>query len=226
MADAIPTMTSNTAPSGTASASTQLSATYYAYKALDDDTATWWSTTSAGVVPCWLMYDWGPYNTKIVTSYTITARGGGGNQKGAPKTFKLQGYNGSTYTDLSTPSDQTSWGDGEQRTFNFTNTTAYRGYRLYITANNTGTYTEIAEFELILSATPLPRVELGGVQVVATAPAARIEVAGVQVVATAPACRIELAGVQVIWDESGGGLLVHPGMTGNMRPEMLGGFHA
>jgi hypothetical protein len=190
-ADAIPTMTSNTAPSGTASASSSLSSTYYPWKALDDDADTWWSTTSAGAATCWLMYDWSAYNTKIVTSYTITARNGAGNQDGAPKTFKLQGYNGSTYTDLSTPADQTAWGDGEKRIFSFANTTPYRGYRLYITAHNGGTYTEIAEFELILGD-----------------PVVRIELAGVQVISAWPQARVELGGIQVLWYGTGGGVSV------------------
>jgi len=202
-ADAIPDMTSNTAPSGTASASTQLSSTYYAWKSLDDAAATWWSTTDAGSGTCWLMYDWGGYNTKIVTSCTITARSGAGNQAGAPKTFKLQGYNGSTYTDLSAPADQTAWGDGEQRTFSFANTTAYRGYRLNITADNGGTYTEVAEFELILGA-PLARVELAGVQIIGSQPMPRVELAGVQIIGSQPMPRVELAGVQVLGAGEGG----------------------
>jgi len=200
MADAIPTMTSNVAPSGTASASSSLSGTYYAYKAMDDNGATWWSTTSAGVTPCWLMYDWGAYQPMIVTSYTITARSGSGNQAGAPKTFKLQGYNGSTYTDLDTPADQTAWGDGEKRTFNFANTTSYRGYRLYVTVNNGGTYTEVAEFELLLGAAK-PRLELAGIQALAKDPRCRIALAGIQALAKDARCRIALAGVQVMWVE-------------------------
>jgi len=199
MADFIPDMTSNTAPSGTASASTALSATYAAWKAMDNDNATWWSTTSAGKYPSWLMYDWGVYNTKIINSYTVRARDGA-DQTGAPKTFKLQGFDGSTYTDLDTRASETGWAAGEQRTYAFSNTTAYRGYRLYITDNNGGTYTEVAEFEL-LSDVSRVRVELAGVQVVCTVPRAHIDSAGVQVVCKDPKTRVDLAGIQVLWNE-------------------------
>ncbi len=182
MADGIPTMTGNTTPSGTASASTALSATYAAWKAMDDDTATWWSTTAAGVTPCWLSYSWGNLNTKIITSYTVRARSGAGNQDGAPNAWTFQGYNGSTWTTLDTQSGQSAWGDGEQRTFSFSNTTSYQSYRLSITANNGGTYTEIAEVEMVLGD-----------------PRCRIELAGVQILCRDPRCRIELAGVSVAW---------------------------
>ncbi len=201
MADAIPTMTSNSAPSGTASASTELSSggvTYSAFKAMDDDNATWWSTTAAGVTPSWLMYQWVADNRKLVTSYTIRARSGAGNQDGAPKTFKLQGYIWPTYTDLDSPADQTGWGDGEQRTFVFSNTTAYQAYRLYVTANNGGTYTEIAEWELLFGP-PKCRIELGGLKITCKQPLARIELGGLKITCKQPLARIELGGVRVMW---------------------------
>ncbi len=202
MADKIPVLTSNAAPYGWASASSSFSLTCYPWKAMDDDNSTWWSTTAAGKDNCWLMYDWGPYAPMLVTSFTVRARSGAGNQAGAPKNFKLQGYNGSTYTDLCAPAAQTAWGDGEQRTFSFSNSTLYRGYRLFIVDNNGGTYTEVAEFELLCDV-PLVRIELGGVVVMCKAPAAQIQLGGVNVMCKAPAAQISLGGVVVLWDESG-----------------------
>ena len=53
----IPSMTSNTDPSGTASASTELDGNHAAWKAFDDKAGSYWLPTAADTAP-YLEYDW------------------------------------------------------------------------------------------------------------------------------------------------------------------------
>src|SRR5690606_24520280 len=71
----------------------------------------------------------------------------------APKDYKIQGSNdGSTYTDLHTVVGDTWSKSGEVHTLNFSNTTAYRYYRIHITGRQGGggsdTFVQIAEMTL------------------------------------------------------------------------------
>lgn len=55
----------------------------------------------------------------------------------APKAWTLEGSNdGSSWVILDTQTSQTAWADGEERTFNIANGTAYSRYKLNITQNN------------------------------------------------------------------------------------------
>ena len=58
----------------------------------------------------------------------------------APKNWTFEGStNNSTWVVLHTVTNQTGWGDSEERTFTFTNSTAYTYFRLNISANNGNT---------------------------------------------------------------------------------------
>lgn len=60
-----------------------------------------------------------------------------------PKTWTIRGSNdgGSTWTTLDTQTNVAAWTDGETRTYNFANSTAYTSYQWHITANfGDGTY--------------------------------------------------------------------------------------
>lgn len=140
----IPIMTSNTNPQGLASASSERSSTYAAWKAFDGDSTTWWSSTSAGASTCNLNYTF--IIPQVIDKYTVTSTT---TTNTAPKTWKFQGRIGSTWTDLDTQASVTGWGSKETKTYTFTNTTAYWEYRINITANNGGTYTEITTMEMM-----------------------------------------------------------------------------
>ena len=137
----IPTMASNSMPSGTASASTEFDSGYAAWKAMDRATSTLWATTVIGVTPCWLEYEFAA--SKTITKYTITATS---NPDGAPNTWEFQGYNGSSWDALDTQSSIV-FTASEKKEYTFSNSTAYTRYRIYITANNGRTTTQIAELE-------------------------------------------------------------------------------
>lgn len=212
MADLIPTMTSGTEPSGYCEASSS-DISHVPYRAFDDDGSTWWSTTAAGVKPCWLKYSWqfgSPQaRSKIVVSYTVTARSGAANQDGAPKAWTFEGYRNATegWVTLDTQAAQTAWGEGEKRTFSFSNTTPYVYYRIYITDNNGGTYTEIAELEMIGGPAKI-MAELAGVHVLCKHPVAQVELAGVHVLCKQPMVQMLLAGVNILWYKPEGNMLL------------------
>ena len=66
----------------------------------------------------------------------------------SPKNFEIQGSNdGSSWTTLVTQSDL-AWATNQARTFSCENSTAYKFYRIYITASNGGTIVHIGEWKL------------------------------------------------------------------------------
>lgn len=128
---------------GTASANEYHSAGYEADKAFDDDfTTTRWVDVGGSSFPDWLKYDLGVAVTKTAEQYTITCN----YAVRSPRDFLFQGSNNdSDWDDLDTQVDVTGWTG--MNTFTFSNSTAYRYYRLYITDNNGDAYNDITEIE-------------------------------------------------------------------------------
>jgi len=142
----IPTMTSNSTPSGIASASTEISSTYAAWKAFDKIVTgdSGWITASF-VTTGWLKYQFAL--AKIVVSYTITPPYTYANDR-APKDFQFQGSNNDTdWTTLDSQSGIT-WTSNTPRTFTFSNTTAYLYYRLNVTAIRGSDYVWVCELQM------------------------------------------------------------------------------
>lgn len=127
-----PTMTSNSAPAPyVASASTEFSSTFAAWKAFDGDTTThgWIAAATTG----WLKLDWG--SATLVLKYAV--RGSFNNTTCSPKTWTFEGSNdNATWTVLDTQTNITSWTNNESKSYTLSTTGFYRYYRLNITANN------------------------------------------------------------------------------------------
>ena len=130
----IPTMTSNTAPSGTASASSVSS--YYpgdvAYYAMNGGTAGWLSNVSDSSPT--LTYQFatgvtiGNYQVGSGTSSAVTVAG--------PHSWTLQGSNdGSTWTTLDTQSGQSWVGVGATKIYAIASPGSYTYYRLTCNQN-------------------------------------------------------------------------------------------
>jgi hypothetical protein len=145
-------MTSDVAPAPyIASADSEYSAAYGAWKAFNrtnaDESDQWASATTA--LPHFVQYDFG--TGVIINKYAIQERNSA-NYTGFPSDFTLQGSNDNaswdvldTRTNISAPGPA-SWSSY----FTFNNGTAYRYYRLNVTAvigGNTGV--NIAELKLI-----------------------------------------------------------------------------
>ena len=148
---AIPTMTSNTTPSGVASASSYVGA-FYPWKAMSSNNTDEFTSWAASGTSGWLQYQFP--SAKIITSYSITSRNEGGGLARAPKAWTLEasstGVFGGEEVTLDSQSGITDWASGAniRKTFSFSNTTAYVYYRLYITESNDATHIGIGEFEL------------------------------------------------------------------------------
>lgn len=94
----IPKMTSNTLPSGVASASTEYNSNYYAYKAFDDNSSTLWGSYDNRSAGEWIKYDFGAGNEKKLDSFFFLNRS---ETNYAVGSFKFQGSNDNTnWTDL------------------------------------------------------------------------------------------------------------------------------
>ncbi|WP_219640644.1 discoidin domain-containing protein [Cohnella sp. CFH 77786] len=134
--DLIPTMTSNSTPSGRASASSEYSTTYQAYRAFNDAASESYGWVANGFSsPQWLEYDFD--TPKTISKYTLKAEYPN-EIPGAymPKTWDFQAFDDttSTWVTLDSRSNQPDWPAGTKREFTFANTKAYSKYRLYITA--------------------------------------------------------------------------------------------
>jgi fibronectin type 3 domain-containing protein len=115
--------------------------------AFDRSTGTkWFSGTNAGSTG-WIRYDLGAGVSKVVSGYQISSANDMPTRD--PKNWQFQGSNnGTTWTTLDTRSGETFASRYQTNTYDTTNTTAYRYYRLNITANNGGTDIQMSEFAL------------------------------------------------------------------------------
>lgn len=110
---------------------------------IDNNTAT--KYFRSGRTALWVQYK--STTPAAVTKYTLTS---GNDVPGRdPKNWTLQGSNDTiTWATIDSRSNETFASRGLTRNYTCTNTTAYRYYRLNITANNGDTGTQLAEWEL------------------------------------------------------------------------------
>ena len=127
-----PAMTSATAPSGAVTSTGISPAGEENWRAFDRNSSTFatFGDASGGI----LTYDFGAGNTKVINFYSLNAYRSGIPER-SPKTWTLEGSpNGTVWTTLDTQTNVAAWSSGEVRTYKTSNTTAYRYYRLNITA--------------------------------------------------------------------------------------------
>jgi len=144
--DAIPTMTSNTTPSGHQISADNVYATgCEAYRAFKDDGETsYWYTGTA--LNHWLRVYFNSGYEKAINGYGIRPYSTGNY---APKSWQFQAsQDGTTWTTLDTRENVTFSNLTGINVFTFTNTTVYKMYRIYITASTHGSgYILIDEME-------------------------------------------------------------------------------
>ncbi|MCM3274316.1 discoidin domain-containing protein, partial [Paenibacillus elgii] len=145
-ANIIPAMTSNTSPSGVASASSSQSG-QPAYTAFNRTDSMGWRSGSGSAFPQWISYEF-PSN-KAITRYTLKPSS---IPSEMPKTWTFEGsIDGSIWNVLDTQTNQINWTSSEVRTFNVSNNTAFKVYRFRITANNGGSLVGINKIEMMQS---------------------------------------------------------------------------
>jgi hypothetical protein len=163
----IPAMTSNTSPSGTASASSNWmdGDEYPSYKAFDrvnSGHVSGWAT-ALNVNTGWLEYDFD--TDKCVTKYTITPRDWSQYVNELPKNWTFEAYdnNTSTWVVLDTQTNISDWLVKTKKEFTFTNTNFYTKYRINVSKNNGGPNLTIDELEMMetVKSTSTLKVVLG-----------------------------------------------------------------
>lgn len=135
---AIPTMTSNTAPSGIVTTSGDLSTTYAGWKAFDNvpSSNTWWTV---GTAAAWIAYQFP--TPKTITKYAIMSHAG----VETPGVFTFEGWDGSKWVVLDSQT-VTSWINFTIKEFVVPNPGSYIKYRINSTKTvGGGTTTGIRE---------------------------------------------------------------------------------
>ena len=152
-----PVMTSNVLGGITVSASHN-NATAYLF--VDGGTSYW--TPPLGTMPVWWKIDWGAGNAKTIRRWRMTPN----NFNYRAGTFTLSGSNDDvTYTVLHSNADTSVSMAKALADYNLNNDTAYRYYRLDITANLGAASQEVRLAQLSLYETHLGNVEFSSVSV-------------------------------------------------------------
>jgi hypothetical protein len=138
------TFSADRATGGTASASSTTIGSVSS--AFDNDDSTVWGGIT---FPITVTYDLGPGNDKVIERFTLQDRTSDTGEM--PEDFDIQGSNDDiTYTTLGSWTGITWSGASDKQSFDFTNSTSYRYYRLNITAvEDGGNRAQLAEMELL-----------------------------------------------------------------------------
>ncbi len=152
----IPAMTSNTTPSGVASASSVYNTTFYEpFKSFDRATNQGW-LSSNGQKTGWLAYEFPA--TKNITLYKVKSTGTPVNIEFSahPKNWTFEGSNdGTNWTILDTQSNHVWTTASEVKSFSMDNADAYKKYRLNISLNNGhANYVGLGDVEMYEPITP------------------------------------------------------------------------
>lgn len=140
-----PLMTTASAPSPhVVSQDSIVAGGYEGWKAFDGTQAGNGFASASTAPPHWVKLDFGSGQAKTLGSYKISVDD---YLNGAPYTWTFQGSNDdSAWTTVDTQTAQT-FSQNVFRTFTFSNSTAYRYYRIYVTANRSGNQTAISEMQ-------------------------------------------------------------------------------
>ncbi|MHA6530164.1 discoidin domain-containing protein [Paenibacillus sp. BAC0078] len=131
----IPKMTSNTSPSGIASASSEWGTAHQAFSAFDGIINDRGWASVQGTPYGWISYEF-PQVT-IVNKYSLLPRVDNIDYKTeSPKDWTFEGWNGENWVILDTQKNISGWTQGEPKIFSFTNQIAFIKYRLNISKNN------------------------------------------------------------------------------------------
>ena len=134
--NAVPTMTSDIVPSGRASASATYNNGQGEAWCAFGGTNGWLNN---GGATGWVQYEFD--QPKRIGQYKITPWSVDSFPARSPKDWTLLGSNdGATWTTLDTQTNYTSWVSNTPSTFDLTNTTRFRYFRLNVTANGVNSY--------------------------------------------------------------------------------------
>lgn len=144
----IPTMTSNTSPSGVASASSEHSSTLSAWYAFNKNTSDRWKTPE-GVTSGWLQY--GFNEAKSISAYAVTSPNLNNQYTPmySPQDWTFEGSNDGANWNVLDTRKETGWTYNQKRMFFLSKPSQYKFYRINITSvNSGGTTLHIGELEM------------------------------------------------------------------------------
>jgi hypothetical protein len=141
----LPTAMANLAFGGTATDSSH-STGGEAVNVFDSNPGSKWFNNNVGPTG-WVQYDFGANNAQLVKRYTLTSANDVPARDPKDWTF-LGSQDGATWTTLDSKSGQTFATRYQQNVYPIGNTTAYRYYRLNITANSGETAVQLGELGL------------------------------------------------------------------------------
>lgn len=165
LVDQVPSMTSNSTPVGVVATSSQFDATRQGYMTFDDvlenPASSRWITVN-GTNTGWISYDFGSGQTRIITYYSMVGGGPSEDMTRVPKTWTFEGSNNnSTWTTIDTQTNAPAWAAGEKRTYTVSNTTAYRYYRINVSANQgSASLLAIEQLEFLVSTSGVKAITL------------------------------------------------------------------
>ena len=129
----VPTMTSDTAPSGSCFGSNPYTTGYECYKAFDGDLSEY-NYYATATIQAQLGYE---FTSQVcVNAVELTSVNRSGIENENAKTFKVQAYNGSTWVDLSGTLTKDSMALASKQRYALSNTTKYTKYRIQVLTNN------------------------------------------------------------------------------------------
>jgi len=155
-------MTSHTTPAPLiASASSEYSGgSYPAWKAfnyVNNAHTDCWLSLSGQPMPQWVQLNL--KSSSFVISYAITTANEATSRVSNPRDWYFQGsYDGFNFVTIDTQVNQTALSQNVRTVYTIpeANRRAFSCYRLYITANNGGTYVDIGKLELLNNENPVP----------------------------------------------------------------------
>jgi len=146
MTDLIPTMTSDTAPSGVVTSSGDNDVAHAAWKNFDDNSTTAWINIFTLFDPSYVWTQYKFDTSKAIDKYSLTARQSEAN---APSQWKLKASNTGAFAgeevELDSQSGQ-SFSSNEKKEYSFSNANKYLYYR--ITFYIPSAYIAVAEIEM------------------------------------------------------------------------------
>lgn len=121
------------------------------YLAFEGSTGYWKSGADPAATPQDLEIDFGAGNEKIINKLIITAAAeASADDRCFPKTFTIQGHNGTSYSTLKTVASSTDPGNAGKQVYTWENSTELQKVKINITDNHgTGAFVCVGEMEWI-----------------------------------------------------------------------------
>lgn len=134
----VPTMTSSNTPSGIVTTSNEISGreAWKAFGVLDYNYVNSWYTNGL-TINQWIAYEFP--SPIVIKSYAMTVDSFSSNPARAPKDFRFEAWDGTSWVQLDRRTGIT-WVNNETKVFSVNNNTPYSKYRIFVETNNGDSY--------------------------------------------------------------------------------------